>query len=113
MVKLGPDVVSEDGLRELLSLGYQLMVVCLKPVERKQGIYIGLWSIRCVSMDGKSDKVLVVARRDEHGDRPRVFKTINGLVGFLLGLGFRTISIPMDPGARVAHTLAHHGPYPI
>ena len=113
MSKTGPDVVSDEGLRELVSLGYQVMVVCLKPVLRKDGIYYGLWGIRCMSMDGKSDKVLIAARKDEHGDRPRLFKTLTGLVGFLLGLGFRTITIPMDEGARVGHNLLHHGPEPL
>lgn len=111
MQKLGPDVVSEEGLRELLGLGYQIVVACSKSPTRKAGVWYGLWHIKCVSIDGQSERILVTFRRDaEAGDKPRGFKTLNGLVGFLHGLGFRTITLPMEEGGRVSHNLPHHGP---
>lgn len=110
MSKLGPDVVSEEGLRELLGLGHQAMVVCVEAPKLKHNVWYGTWIIRCVSLDGQADRLLVTFRRkatDE--DRPRTFQTLNGLVNFLHGLGFRTLLVPMEEGARTCHNLAHHG----
>lgn len=103
---LGPDLVSEEGLRELVRLGHQVVVICLESAERRGSTWYGLWGIRCVSRDGSSDRVLVTYRRDkEHGgERPRTFRTLSGLVGFLYDLGFRTLSLPFNAGERVAHT---------
>lgn len=110
---LGPDVVSDEGLRELVGLGYRIEVVCLGPAERRDGgVWYGLWGIRCVSVDGLVDRVLVAARPDKvhGGDRPRTFRTLAGLVGFLHGLGLRTISIPFEVGGRTLHDPMEQGP---
>lgn len=111
--KLGPDVVSDEGLRELVGVGYQVLVICLEPAIRKDGVFYGLWGIRCISADGKVDRLLVTApRRDRGGDRARTFKTLTGLVAYLLGLGIRTVTLPLEQGGRAGHYLAHHGPRP-
>ena len=110
MPELGPEVVSEEGLRDLLVIGYQAVVVCLETPSWKQRVWYGLWVIRCVSLDGKSDRILVTVRRSkDDGDKPRTFRTVNGVFNFLHTLGFRTITIPMEQGGSVAHNLAHHG----
>ena len=105
--QLGPDVVSDEGLRELLGEGHRVAVVCLEPVERRGGVWYGLWGIRSVSEDGRSVRVLVAARRDrERGsDRPRTFRTLTGIAGFLHGLGFPVISIPFVAGEEAVHVL--------
>ena len=102
--------MSEEGLRELLSIGYQAVAVCSGPPTRRAGVWYGLWHMLCVSLDGKSEKILVTFRKDDDGgDKPREFKTATGLISFLYSLGIRTITLPMEPGARVAHNLLHHG----
>lgn len=114
MPKQGPDVVSEEGFRELLSLGYQAVAVCSEPPERRAGVWYGLWHILCVSLDGQSEKILVTFRTGKDGsDKPREFKTVTGLISFLYGVGIRSVTIPMEPGARVAHNLLHHGSKPL
>lgn len=110
MSKLGPDVVSEEGLRELLGLGHQAMVVCVEAPRLKHNVWYGTWILRCVSLDGKADRLLVTFRRRVTDEiRPRTFQTLNGLVNFLHALGFRTLLIPMEEQARTCHNLAHHG----
>lgn len=110
MPNLGPDLVSEEGLRELLGLGHHAVVVCSKEPARKVNVWYGLWHILCVSPDGRTERILVSSRRDADGaDRPRPFKTANGLLSFLHSLGLRTLTVPMEPGSRAGHDLAHHG----
>ena len=105
MPKLGPDVVTELGLRELLELGHRIVVICLKPPVKKGTVFYGLWGIRCVSGDGESDRVLVISMRSSKTpDRPRVFKTLNGVASFLYSLDFGTVCIPMHEGQSATHT---------
>lgn len=110
MARWGPDIVSEGGLRELIGQGHQIRVVCLEPVVRKDGIFYGLWGIRCISIDGCIDRVLVAHRRYASDlDRPRTFSTLTGIVGFLYGLDLRLVSVPMEQGLQASLSLAHHG----
>ncbi|MFC5567392.1 hypothetical protein ACFPOC_13345 [Rubellimicrobium aerolatum] len=37
-------------------------------------------------------------------DRPRVFKTLNGVASFLYSLDFGTVCIPMHEGRSAIHT---------
>lgn len=112
---LGPDVVSDEGLRELLVQGHHVEVVCLEPAERRGGVWCGLWGIRSVSLDGQSVRVLVAARRDKDRgrDRPRTFRTLTGVAGFLHGLGFPIISVPFEAGGEAVHALDPPEPRPV
>ena len=111
MPNQGPDVVSEEGLRELLNRGYQAVVICSEVPVQKAYFWHGLWHILCISLDGQSERLLVSARRDaEGGDKPREFRTANGLISFLHSLGFRSVMVPMEEGGRLSHNLLHHGP---
>ena len=110
MPNQGPDVVSEEGLRELLSRGHQAVVVCSETPRQKAYFWHGQWHILCASLDGQSERLLVSARRDaKGGDKPREFKTANGLISFLHDLGFRMVMVPMEEGGRIGHNLLHHG----
>ena len=112
---LGPDVVSDEGLRELLDQGHHVEVVCLEPAERRGDVWYGLWGIRSVSPDRQSSRVLVAARRDKDhgGDRPRTFRTLTGIAGFLRGLGFPVVSIPFEAGGEAVHAPDPSGPRPV
>ena len=112
---LGPDVVSDEGLRELLGQGHHVEVVCLEPAERRSGgVWYGLWGIRSVSPDGQSVRILVATprARDRGLGRPRTFRTLNGIAGFLRGLGFPVLSIPFEAGGEAAHVLDPSGAHP-
>lgn len=110
MSKLGPDVVSEEGLRELLGLGHRAMVVCVEPPCLKHNVWYGTWILRCVSLDEEADRLLITFRRRVTDEvRPRTFQTLNGLVNFLHALGFRTIHVPMEIDGRTCHDLGQHG----
>ena len=105
-----PGSIHDEKFRELVRYGYQVVVVCLKTPFQRAGVFHGLWGIRCVSADGRTERVLVVARGGPGGPRPRTYKTLAGMVAFLLTLGFVTVSIPMVEGGRVLLNLANHGP---
>ena len=104
------DVAYERDFRELVNYGYQVMVECLQTPVQRAGVFHGTWDIRCVSADGRTEKVLVVARKGPDGPQPKHYKTLAGFVAFLLDLGFEVVSAPMVEGGRVLLNLANHGP---
>jgi hypothetical protein len=97
-----PNVVSEDGLRTLLAEDHSVDVVCRATPTRTTAQWSGIWTVHCVSPDGKTRRLLVTARNNMVA---REFKTINGLVSFLAGVGLTTASIPMQEGKGASHRL--------
>lgn len=95
-----PNVVTEDGLRGLLTEGYVIEVVCKEGAEKRHNSWYGGWVIRAVAPDGRPDKMLVTSRSLL---KLRDFKTIVGLVSFLADMGCTTASIPLVEGARERH----------
>lgn len=92
-----PNVVSEDGLREELTRGWQIEVICKKAAEKRQANWHGAWGIRIVSPDGNLERTLVTYRKDMD---QRLFRTINGLVSFLSECGVTRPCVPMLQGQR-------------
>lgn len=92
-----PNVVTEDGLRGLLTEGYLIEVVCKEGAEKRHNSWYGAWVIRAVAPDERPDKMLVTSRSLL---KLRDFKTIVGLVSFLADMGCTTASIPLVEGAR-------------
>ncbi|WP_345741867.1 hypothetical protein [Epibacterium ulvae] len=97
-----PNVVSEEGLRTLLAEGHSADVVCRETPTRTTAQWSGVWTVHCVSPDGETRRLLVTARNNMV---EREFKTINGLVSFLAGVGLTTASIPMLEGKTASHRL--------
>ena len=95
-----PNVVSEEGLRTLLSEGHSADVVCRITPTKTSAQWSGIWTVHCVSPDGETRRLLVTARNNMAA---REFKTINGLVSFLAGLGVSIASIPMVEGKVASH----------
>ncbi|NBE09441.1 hypothetical protein GU920_18010 [Rhodobacter sp. CCP-1] len=95
-----PNVVTEDGLRGLLTEGYVIEVVCKEGAEKRHNSWYGVWVIRAIASDGRPDKMLVTSRSLL---KLRDFKTIVGLVSFLADMGCTTASIPLVEGARERH----------
>jgi hypothetical protein len=95
-----PNVVTEDGLRGLLTRGYLIEVVCKEGAEKRHNSWYGAWVIRAVAPDGRDDKMLVTSRSVL---KLRDFKTIVGVVSFLADMGCPTASIPLVEGARERH----------
>ena len=98
-----PNVVTEDGLRGLLTEGYLIEVVCKEGAEKRHNSWYGSWGIRAVATDGRDDKMLVTSRSVL---KLRDFKTIVGLVSFLADMGCTTASIPLEEGGRERHTVS-------
>lgn len=92
-----PNVVSEDGLKEELSRGWQIEVICKKAGEKRQANWHGAWGIRIISPDGKNERTLVTYRKDME---QRLFRTINGLVSFLVECGINRPTVPLSEGQR-------------
>ena len=57
------------------------------------------------------EKLLVTARtRTTYNDiKIREFKTITGVVSFLIGIGFSHADVPLEEGQRTTHKLAATG----
>lgn len=96
-----PNVVTEAGFRDLIESGYQVEVICKEEAYRKNSVWHGVWILRAVSDEGV-EKQLVTARARTGGDyiQVRKFKTVTGLVSFLIDLGFSVVAFPVHEGQR-------------
>jgi len=105
--KEAPNVVTEAGFRDLIESGYHVEVVCKEDASRKNSVWHGVWILRAVNDDGV-EKQLVTARARRGGDyiKVRKFKTVTGLVSFLIDLGFTVIAFPVLEGQRWTFTLS-------
>lgn len=102
-----PNVVTEPRFRELLSQGHDTEILCLEDCNKRSGHWYGEWIMRAISRDGTSEKLLVKVPRHAHLDvEARTFKTVNGLVSFMLELGFATANIPVRKGHRALNSVA-------
>ncbi|MFA8387519.1 MAG: hypothetical protein ACEPO2_18005 [Pelagibaca sp.] len=101
-----PNVVMEGGFRELMQNGYRAEIQCRESAYKKGPSYYGVWVIRAVSDDGV-EKLLVTARtRTTYNNiKVREFKTITGVVSFLIGIGFAHADVPLEEGQRTSHKL--------
>jgi len=102
-----PNVVTEARFRELVESGYSAEILCQESAHKKGPSYYGVWIMRAVSDDGV-EKLLVTARtRTTYNDiKIREFKTITGVVSFLIGIGFSHADVPLEEGQRTTHKLA-------
>ena len=101
-----PNVVMEGGFRELVENGYSAEILCQASAHKKGPSYYGVWVMRAVSDDGV-EKLLVTARtRTTYNNiKIREFKTITGVVSFLIGIGFAHADVPLEKGQRTSHKL--------
>lgn len=102
-----PNVVTEARFRDLVESGYSAEILCQETAHKKGPSYYGVWIIRAVS-DGGVEKLLVTARtRTTLNDiKIREFKTITGVVSFLVGIGFSHADVPLEEGQLTSHKLA-------
>ena len=106
--KEAPNVVTETLFRSLIHSGYQAEVVCKTSAHKKAAVWYGVWIIRVVNQDRTYEKLLVPARKrakQEDEISLRTFKTANGLISFLQGIGFTHVNIPLQEGGRSTHVL--------
>ncbi|MCI2400892.1 hypothetical protein [Aliiroseovarius subalbicans] len=107
-----PNVVTEARFRELVENGYSAEILCQASAHKKGPSYYGLWVMRVVSDEGV-EKLLVTARtRTTYNDiKIREFKTITGVVSFLIGIGFTHADVPLEEGQKTSHKLpaSHKG----
>src|SRR6056297_100517 len=101
-----PNVVMEGGFRALVENGYSAEILCQASAHKKGPSYYGVWVMRAVSDDGV-EKLLVTARtRTTYNNiKIREFKTITGVVSFLIGIGFAHADVPLEEGQRTSHKL--------
>ena len=89
------DVIREAEIRSFVDRGATIIVVATDEPRRATSGLAGRWEIRA-ERDG--DRRSLVTSRDP--SRPRLFKTLAGLVSFLSELGFEPISVPMRKGSE-------------
>ncbi len=88
--------------------GYQAEVLCQSAAYNKSAVWYGIWVIRIVNEDRSYEKLLVPARSmsGKHDEiRIREFKTANGLISFLAGIGCSHVNVPLQQGGRSTHFL--------
>jgi hypothetical protein len=103
-----PNVVTEIKFRSLIEEGYHAEVYSHAAAFRKSAVWYGEWTIRVVNEDRTFERMLVVGRTAKGDDgeiRIREFKTANGLISFLVGLGYTNANIPLGEGGRSLHVL--------
>ncbi|UWQ77410.1 hypothetical protein [Leisingera sp. M658] len=107
-----PNVVTETLFRSLVGNGYQAEVVSRVAAHKKAAVWYGEWIIRVVNQDRTYEKTLVPARKRANAQEDeitvRVFKTANGLISFMQGVGFEHVDIPLVAGGRSIHTLTNN-----
>jgi hypothetical protein len=105
-----PNVVTEGRFRELVESGYSAEILCQATAHKKGPSYYGLWVMRVVSNEGV-EKLLVTARtRTTFNDiNIREFKTITGVVSFLIGIGFTHADVPLEKGQSTVQKLTASG----
>lgn len=101
------NVATEAGFRELIETGYHIQVICEEDAYRKNSVWHGLWALRAFNDKG-AEKQLVTARARQGGDRIKVrtFKTVTGLVSFLVDLGFEVVAFPVFKGQSWTYVAA-------
>jgi hypothetical protein len=109
--KAAPNVVTETRFRDLAAEGYTVEVVCRSDALKKGPSWHGVWIVRAVSDEGM-EKLLVTARtRTSRGDiKIREFKTVTGIISFLVGIGFSHADIPLEEGQRTTLKLPGTNP---
>ncbi|MEQ8729990.1 hypothetical protein [Roseitalea porphyridii] len=95
-----PNVVTEDGLRDLLTSGYLIEVICNQTAEKRHNSWYGSLVVHAVTEDGQDAKMLVTSRSVF---KLREFKTIVGLVSSLADMGCLSANIPLIAGRRERH----------
>lgn len=101
-IEAPPNVVSENGLRNLLQDGWQVEIVCRRDAEKRSYNWHGEWTVRGISPDGLQEKILITARNELEF---RVLKTANGVISFMLDMGFEHIHLPLFEGGRCRQAL--------
>lgn len=106
-----PNVVTEPRFRDLLTQGFVAEIVCQEDCSRRSGSWYGQWIMHVTDEDGRQERLLVKIPRHGHLDvEARVFKTVNGLVSFMLELGFETANIPLREGQRAINRMVSKDP---
>ncbi len=101
-----PNVVSEEGSRELIEQGWRFIVICLQTPEKRHNHYFGEWGFKLLSPDGQTERILITARKQME---MRTIKTATGLIRFLLEFDLVGPRIPLRQGLWFVQ---EHGPPP-
>lgn len=97
-----PNVLTEVSLKQRLKAGSTLTIKCRQSPTRKASVWYGLWTMEACHPDG-TVQMLVTARSRLSGDiSVREFKTVTGIVSFLMDCGFSKVSFPVIEGDSVS-----------
>ena len=99
-----PDVVIESTFLSRLERGWFAEVVASEDAYTKAALWKGSWHIRVVNDDLTREEWLATyrdarkRREATETSKYRTFKTANGLISYLAGIGFKVAHIPLEAG---------------
>jgi hypothetical protein len=91
-------VILQAGLKEALSEGGIVEVLCIEDARQARTVWQGTWRIQL--RFGDQTALLVISR----GLEPREFKTVTGLISFAVELGLTTVPVPLMKGEKAIWT---------
>lgn len=93
--------VSESVFKDCINAGGKLRIVCGKDAQPTKGSFRGHWRLYAQNPEQGDWVRLNLFRAMKSGFNPRIFRTANGLLGFVIDLGFPAGAIPFKKGAGI------------
>ncbi|MCY1740998.1 hypothetical protein [Ensifer sp. SL37] len=90
--------VSEQAFKEQLQSSGKLLIVCTETAVRDGSRLHGLWQFYVHNEANNRWTPLHMFRLVKGKAQPRVFKTIDGVFGYMLELGLTVAPVPMKKG---------------
>lgn len=93
--------VNESVFKDCIDAGGKLRIYCKADAQPAKGSFQGGWILYSQNPDTGDWVRLNLFRTVKSGSYPRIFKTANGVLGFIIDLGFPAGLIPFKQGAGI------------
>ena len=90
--------VSEAAFKQRLDGSGKLLVVCTEAAERARGHLPGGWQFYVLNKASERWAPLHLFRVVKGETKPRLFKTVDGVCGYLMSLGLPAALVPVREG---------------
>ena len=90
--------VSEAAFKERLAGSQKLLVVCMKDATKAPGHLPGGWQFFALNHTTQRWAPLHLSRMQRGETKPRQFKTVDGVCGYMMDLGLPVALAPLREG---------------